>query len=249
MGSTRLLVPPEALRGGAAEVEVRGDDHHYLFRVRRLRPGDAVTLFDGTGRQAAATVERVEAERALLRAEAPTAEAAPGWRLAIAVALIKGDRMEWCLQKLTEVGADEIIVMHTARTVVRLDGERAASRVARFSAVAADAARQSHRATVPAISIAPSLDAALAAVAGAPLRLLAHTLAGDDLAAAVAAGRAGTAGGRAALAVGPEGGFSPDEVERAIGAGWTAVGLGPNVLRAETAAVVGAALLGFALGR
>jgi 16S rRNA (uracil1498-N3)-methyltransferase len=240
-GSTRLLVAPAALRAG--EVEITGDDHHYLFRVRRLRPGDVVTLFDGAGRQSAAAVDRIEAERAILIAEPPIAEpAASSWRLAIAVALIKGERMEWCLQKLTEVGADDIVVMHTARTVVRLDGDRATSRISRWTAVAIDAARQSHRATVPTISIAPSFEAALATLATAPLRLIAHPLAADDLAAAIAAARP-AAPRTAALAIGPEGGFAPTELDLALSLGWSPISLGPHILRAETAAIIGAAQL------
>ena len=238
MSVSRLLVAPASLRAG--ELVIDGDDHHYLFRVRRLRPGDQVTLFDGAGGEADAEVLRVEAATAVLRAGAPRQHGPAGCRLRVAVGLIKGDRMDWCVQKLVEVGADEIVLVQTARAVVRLDGDRAAARAARLEGVARDAARQSRRATLPSITLLPSFAGVLTRLADSDLRLLAHTQAsGEDLRAALPAAPTATA----ALFVGPEGGFTGDEIAAALAGGWALVGLGQNVLRTETAAIVGAALL------
>lgn len=240
--SCRLFVPPAAL--GAGSLIVGGDDHHYLFRVRRLRPGTALTLFDGEGREAEATVASVAEDQAVLTVEPPRQVAQPpACHVLVMPALIKGERMDFCIQKLVELGVSEIAPVCTARTVVRLEGERARRRHERFVDIARDAARQSGRATVPAIRDITDLDQALAGAAGFPLKLLlwprerARTL--RDVVA--------TPLPRAVCAlIGPEGGFAPDEVERAVAAGFEPVGLGPHILRAETAALAVAAVLAFA---
>ncbi|WP_428268780.1 RsmE family RNA methyltransferase [Haliangium sp.] len=235
--SCRLFVLPERLVAGA--LAVRGADHHYLFRVRRLRPGARLTLFDGAGHEADAVVRAVGADEAELAVDLPRQVPIPaGCRLIVMPALIKGERMDFCVQKLVELGVAEIAPVRTARTVVKLSGERAARRRQRFLDIARDAARQSRRADVPAIHDIADLDVALARVAEVPLRLVAWThergrLLGEVLAAPIPAA--------ACVLIGPEGGLAPDEIERAVDAGFVPVGLGPRVLRAETAAVAVAA--------
>lgn len=228
----RLFVAPEALAAGRAEVT--GDDHHYLFRVRRLAVGAKVTVFDGAGAEADAEVVAIEAERAALAIGAARREPAPALHVTVVQALIKGDRMDWCVQKLVEVGADRIVAVATDRAVVRLDAERAASRQARLATIAREAAKQSRRAAIPAVDVL-GFDQALAIVAdlrlvclpgGRPLRELWARPATSAL-----------------LLVGPEGGLSQAEVERALAAGFEAVSLGSTVLRAETAGVAAVAAL------
>jgi len=223
----RVLVSAAALASGRAVVT--GDDHHYLFRVRRLAPGARLVVFDGEGGEADAEVETVEAVAATLRLGPARREPPPGLHLTVIQGLIKGDRMDWCVQKLVEVGADRILLVPTERAVVRLDGERAASRQARMAAIAREAAKQSRRAVVPPVEVV-GLDAALATPA--ELRLVCHPAAARPLREHLA-----TTAASAAILVGPEGGLSPAEVERAGAAGFEAVSLGRGVLRAETAGV------------
>ncbi len=223
-------------------VTVRGDDHHYLFRVRRLTVGDAVTVFDGQGGEADAVVESIGAVEATLRVGPARREPAPALHLTVIQALIKGERMDWCIEKLVEVGVDRIVVVATERAVVKLDAARAASRLARLSTVAREAAKQARRAVVPAVELA-SLDEALAIPAA--LRLCCHPVAAGPL-------PVGTAAASAVILVGPEGGLAPGELDRASAAGFEAVSLGPTVLRAETAgpaAVAALKLASFASGR
>lgn len=240
--SCRLFVEPDTLAAGARVVD--GDDHHYLFRVRRLRPGNAVILFDGAGWEAEATVEAVEAARATLRVAAPhRVEAPPGCRLIVMPALIKGERMDWCVQKLVELGAAEIVPVCTARTVVKLAGERAQRRHRRFVDIARDAARQCRRATVPAVHEIMDLDQALALVTDVPLKLIPWERERQQVLGAALLRPLPPA---ACVLIGPEGGFEPAEVDRAVAAGFVPVGLGPRVLRAETAALTVAALFALA---
>lgn len=241
--SCRLFVPPGTLAAGSRAVE--GDDHHYLFRVLRLRPGSRLTLFDGAGHEAVAVVEQVEAERALLLVEPPVIrEPARACRLTVMPALIKGERMDWCLQKLVELGVDAIMPVHTARTVVRLAGERAQRRHQRFVDIARDAARQCGRTSVPVIHPIMDMATALSSVADIPLKLLPWE---RERRCSLREALPHPLPPAACVLVGPEGGFAPDEVENAVAAGFAPVGLGAHVLRAETASVAVAAVFALAL--
>ena len=227
---TRIFVAPDQLVAG--ELVVRGDEHHYLARVRRARPGDAVELVDGAGRRATATIARLsEGETTLVAGPAETIIAAPPWVRAL-VPLIKGERMDACIEKLVEVGVDAIVVWPAARSVARLEDSRRDARLARYRTIAQAAARQSGRAQVPEVALAAGL---AAAVTGLPpgLRLVLDPT--SD--AALDPGDATDI----TLVSGPEGGLTPDEHERL--AGFAPVGLGPRVLRAETAPMVAVALI------
>jgi 16S rRNA (uracil1498-N3)-methyltransferase len=150
---------------------------------------------------------------------------------------IKGDRMDACLEKLVEVGADEIVVWPAARAVVRWDGPRREARRARYEAALQAAARQCGRAQVPALAFAGDLGEAIAR-GGAGLGVALDPASDGEL--------AGLPLGEAAevtVASGPEGGFAPGELEQLARAGFASVGLGPRVLRAETAPVIAVALI------
>lgn len=228
--TARLCVAPARLAPGALVID--GDDHAYLFRARRLAVGDAVVVFDGGGREAAAVVREVDSARAVLDVGAVHAVARPAPHILVVQAVLKGERMDWCLEKLVEVGADAVLVCETERGVVRLDGERRAKRQARHQTIAREASRQSGRADVPPVRAAASLDQALAdpAVAAAAVRLVGDPAASRPLLTAVPADATSVV-----LLVGPEGGLGPDELVRAAAAGFVAVSLGATVLRAETA--------------
>jgi 16S rRNA (uracil1498-N3)-methyltransferase len=226
----RIFVDPAALVAG--ELIVRGDEHHYLARVRRARPGDPVELVDGEGRRAAATIERIGERETSLRAGAAEQIAAPLPFVRALVPLIKGDRMDTCIEKLVEVGVDAIVVWPAARSVARLDDARRDARIAKYRAIAQAAARQSGRAQVPAIASAGDLTAALVGLPDG-LRLVLDPT--SDAALDAGAARDIT------IVSGPEGGLAPDELDRL--ASFTPLGLGPRVLRAETAPMIAVALI------
>src|SRR4051795_7878362 len=144
------------------ELTITGDEHHYLHRVRRARPGDPRELVEGAGMRAAAEIVRIAGDHTVVRAETPSAVVAAPPHVRVLLPLIKGDRMETCLEKLVEVGADEIVLWPAARAVVRLDAERRDARLAKYRAALQAGARQSGRAAVPAIGAADSLRAAVA---------------------------------------------------------------------------------------
>ncbi len=225
----RIYVTPLA----AGDVVVRGDEHHYVSRVRRARSGDAVELVDGAGKRARGVIAAIRDAETIIRVDAveDVVDAPP--RIRVLVPLIKGDRMDTCIEKLVEVGASEIVIWPAARAVVKLEGNRLATRVEHYGAAAQAAARQSGRASVPAVSAAASLADAIAKLpAGARVVL-------DP-----AADRGEWPHGEdVTLISGPEGGFAPAELDALAAASFISVGLGPRVLRAETAPVVAVALV------
>jgi 16S rRNA (uracil1498-N3)-methyltransferase len=226
----------------AGRVELTGEPFHHLAHVLRARRGDRVVLFDGAGREADAVVDAVAADAALLTAGPPRAAAGATVELTLLVGLLKGEKMDWVVQKATELGVTRIVPLAAAHAVVRLDGARRASRIARWEKIAREAARQSGRADVPAVA-AVTPPATAFVDTHSPLRLLFH-----ERDAAPVAPHLGPYPA-AALAVGPEGGFAPDEVAAARAAGWQVVSLGPRILRAETAALAALAIVGHALRR
>lgn len=226
----RIFVEPAALAAGS--LTIRGDEHHYLSRVRRARPGDTLELVDGAGRRARATISHISDAETTLTASAPEAIVACPPRIRALVPLIKGDRMDACLEKLVEVGVDELIIWPAARSIVRLDAKLEA-RVAKYQAIAQAAARQSGRADVPAVRYAPNLAAAARSLPDGQ-RLVLDPTSDAPLSPAAA---------DITLVSGPEGGLAPDELDILLAAAFTPLGLGPRILRAETAPMVAVALI------
>lgn len=228
----RIFVDPAVLLAG--ELEVTGDEHHYLARVRRARVGDAVELVDGAGRRAAAKVLRITEASTWLDVAIPEAIPARPPFVRSLLPLIKGERMDYALEKLVEVGVDEIVLWPAARAVVKLDADRRAARLAKYAAALQAAARQSGRAQVPSIRYAESLAEAITALPPGARFVL--DPASDEPFGTISALDV-------TIASGPEGGLARDELEALARAGFASVGLGPRILRAETAPVVAIARL------
>ncbi len=195
-------------------------DFHHLGRVLRLRAGEAVRASDGRGGWRACRW----AARDVLEPDGPVSRqqrVAP--EVTVGFSLVKRDRPEWIVQKLTELGVDVIIPLAAQRCVVRWEGERGGRHLDRLRVVAREAAAQSRRVWLPSVEplatprdVLVRPDVVLADQDGGPVSL-----------------------DTPAVLVGPEGGWSPEE----LAAGATRVGLGSQVLRAETAAVTAGALL------
>jgi len=224
-----LVEVPAGEELGTARV-IDGPDGHHLQRARRLGPGEALTVADGRGAWRLYVVEAVEPGRLRLAASGPERrEPVLRPRLAVAFALTKGQKPETVVTRLTELGVDEIVVVQARRSMVRWRGDRGPAALARLERVAREAALQCRRARLPVL-VGPC---DLAEIAARPGVVLAERA------------EAGPAPGPPdqgwTLVVGPEGGF--DDEERALLAGAPRLPVGPHVLRAETAAVAGAALL------
>ena len=235
----RIYIAPADLHAG--EVSICGDEHHYVGRVRRSRVGDLVELVDGAGRRAAARIVRFSDIATVVLAGEPEPVLAPVPRVCALIPWIKGDRMDQCVEKLVEVGCDELVLWPAARAVVQLAGGRRDARVGKLRAAAVAAARQCGRAAIPEVTAAENLAAALAALPAASARHVLDPASADRLVL-------GAAIAHVTLASGPEGGLEPRELEVLLAAGFTSLGLGPRTLRAETAPVVAVALVRAATG-
>ncbi|MGL6097502.1 MAG: RsmE family RNA methyltransferase, partial [Fimbriiglobus sp.] len=218
---------PQPLAPG--EVVLDGPEAHHLAAVRRFGPGDCVTLFNGDGFEYPAEVISAAKKSAVLMVRSADAVSREvGFPLVVAAALPKGDRADFLVEKLTELGATRFVSLTTARSVVNPKG----AKVEKFGRAVIEASKQCGRNTLMAVD-PPAAWAAFAGRADLPpTRLILHTEGGiparEIPREAVRAG--------VVFAVGPEGGFAPEEVAAATAAGWQAVTFGPRVLRVETAA-------------
>ena len=235
----RLFVPPESLRGERARLDRAA--HRHLVRVLRLKCGDVVHLFDGVGTEIEARIEAVGAASVEVALGARRRLPAPACAITLLASPPRGERMELIVQKATELGVARIVPVTSARAMVKAGPHQRA----RWQSIANEASRQSGRADIPAITDLLPLATAVAREGGATSTrlLLWEGERVQSLGAALAGGpRAVT------LLVGPEGGFAPEEVALTAAAGFLPVGLGPRILRAETAAIVAVALAQAAAG-
>jgi 16S rRNA (uracil1498-N3)-methyltransferase len=232
----RVFVPSERLTG--QRVVLDGEPHRHLAKVLRVEPGQVVLVFDGGG---------TEIEARVLAVGARTIELELGERRAVALAPVtitllqgvpKGDRMDLIVQKATELGVSRIVPVLAQRAVAR----PSASRARRWQTIAQEAARQSGRADVPEVTPPIALPEAVAEVREGTRLVLWEEEHGRPLRSAL------QGDARIALLVGPEGGLSVEEVVEARTHGFLPVGLGPRILRVETAAIVAVALVQAASG-
>ncbi len=220
--------PSPASAGAVAQVFVEDlascepapADVHHLSRVLRLRPGETVIASDGRGSWRPCTYSGAGTWLEPAGDTAYVARQAP--EVTVCFTPVKGDRPEWVVQKLAEIGVDRIVVLRSARSVVVWEGDRAARAVERLSKIAVQAAAQSRRAWIPAVEGVASL---LELARSEPL-VLAERGGGQ-----VGLGRP--------VCVGPEGGWTEEE----LAAAEKLAGLGDGVLRAETAAIVAGTLV------
>lgn len=202
---------------------------HYIGRVLRLGSGAAVQLFDGSGNEFLGSLIEVAKKQVRVHVEhvSPGLAESP-LSVHLGQGLSRGERMDWAIQKATELGATDITPIISERCEVRLNDERADKRLAHWRQVAISACEQCGRSVLPRIHSPQALGGWLAVEAD--LRLVLHPQA--ESLGAHARPRS------LAVLIGPEGGLSEEEVDRAVSAGFARARLGPRVLRTETAPVV-----------
>lgn len=225
-------------------LQLRGEESHHARRVLRLRPGDAVTCFDGEGNGWNATIDRFEGERTFASIVAPLRpEAPPRPRITLAQALVKGDRMDLILQKATELGVARVRPVAADRSDVRLDGARRDKRLERWRRIAIEAAKQSERLSLPIIDPPAPLDEVLAATDRPAIAFV-------ERATRSARSTLGALAGSAAvtIVIGPEGGWTERERSAFDAEDLVSASLGDHILRTETAAIAALAIVTYALG-
>jgi 16S rRNA (uracil1498-N3)-methyltransferase len=211
-------------------IDLTGPEAHHLATVCRLRPGDAVRLFNGDGREYPALIRSVTRKAVQLeihRVDQPQRELA--FTLIVTAPLPKGDRAQFLIEKLTELGVTAFVPLSCARSVVH----PRESKLEKLHRYVIEASKQCGRNRLMEIRDLADWATYCHAEAGGKLRLLGHPGGRDYFDAP-----ASTSAAEVDVAVGPEGGFTDEEVARAREAGWQLIDLGPRMLRVETAALV-----------
>lgn len=237
MSIPRFLCPPPLHWDTLFELPPQAA--HHAHRVLRLRVHDKVQVFDGAGMAYDAAIAQINGRQVVLGAPTSQVMERPArLPITLAQALCSSEKMDWVVQKATELGAAEIVPVQTQRSVARLSGERAERRTRHWHEVASAACEQCGRNHLPQVHAPQDFTTWLAQMRDTGVtRLILLPQATTSLHAVPAPQGALT------LLVGPEGGFSAEEVQLAQQAGFLPVRLGTPVLRTETAAIAGLAAL------
>ena len=235
-----FFVDPDAIT--PPTIRMTGDLLHHLRDSLRLHPGDSLTLNDGRGTRYRVEVTQVTSQaidsRIIEQQSEPARRTSP---IVLGQALIKGDKMDWVIQKATELGVDTIVPIHSTHSVIKPRPERLDHKRSRWERIARDAAQQSERWTIPTIADPVDLAGLCRQYASAPVKgMLAERSTGPSLATIPLPQNYQHP---IVLLIGPEGGWAPDEQRLAQEQGFIPLTLGPRILRAETAAVVALSIL------
>jgi 16S rRNA (uracil1498-N3)-methyltransferase len=220
-------------------MDIHGSEAQHIRTVLRLKSGDELRLADGQGRVVEARIEacgsesvRVQVIRVVKSAvESPV-------KITLAQAYLKDRKMDALVRPLTELGIDRWILFAAERSVARPDDRRLAARIERWNRLSREAVKQCRRSRIMEIVPAESFDAMLAQASGCDPRILFWEQQGASFFL-----ETGDRVESVFAAIGPEGGFSPREVEHARRCGFVTAGMGPRILRAETAGITAAVLL------
>jgi 16S rRNA (uracil1498-N3)-methyltransferase len=234
MRLTRVYVDEDLATGQRLTVD--GSAGNHIVRVLRLRVGEELTVFNGRGGEYGAVIEEIHRDVVSVGVREHRDEGRESaFELTLAQGISRGERMDWVVQKATELGVTRIMPLFTQRSVVHLDEKQAAKKVQHWRGIAVAACEQCGRNVVPDI-VAPVAVYEMLEKAASGAKLLLSPAAQQRIADV-------HADGAATVLIGPEGGLAQVEQDAAVRAGFTPVRMGPRVLRTETAAVCALTLL------
>lgn len=220
----------------AQQLELASGPAQHVARVLRMGVGDTLRLFNGEGGEYPATICQLDRRRVtVLLADCIASEVESPLGIHLGISISRGDRMDWIVQKATELGVAALTPLFSQRTEVKLRGERADKKLQHWRQVAISACEQSGRNTLPRIHSPAELDRWLRQCAGSRRFVLHHR--------ATAASAGSDQPSTIDLLVGPEGGLEQQEIAQAEAAGFESMSLGPRVLRTETAPLAALAIL------
>lgn len=240
----RFVAPPSACHGD--QIQLGDEEARHATQVLRLREGDPATVLDGAGQELRCAVSVISRRAVTLCVRERITHPAPRHRVTLLQAMAKGRTMEWIVEKATELGAAAIVPVLTERSVVRLDAADAAAKKLRWERTALEAVKQCGNPWRPRLAEPCTLEAALAHAAELDLHLVASLESGarpPGVHFGEFAAERGHPPRTVGLWVGPEGDFTADEYRALAQAGARATSLGKLVLRCETAAVAGLAVV------
>ena len=211
---------------------------YHVARVLRLREGATITGFDGRGHDYPSEILLVKGDEVRVRVGAPIAGLPESpLRITLVQAVSRSERMDWTLQKASELGVRTIVPVLSSRSVVRLDERQAEKKTRHWQAIVAAACEQCGRSVVPEVRVPQDLGRYLGSGAREGQRFVLSPTGPASLAGL------SSVGPRVELLIGPEGGLDDTELERASAVGFAPVRLGPRVLRTETAGIVALTVL------
>jgi 16S rRNA (uracil1498-N3)-methyltransferase len=234
----------DRLDGSTVSITDAGQLHH-LKDVLRLKVNDGVIVFDSEGSEYTGAITAIGRKQAVIKVTASKPARRNQIKLTIACAIPKGDCMDDIIDQLTQLGVERIIPMLTERVVVRLDETKKEARLKRWRTIAQNAARQSQRNALPLIEPVTDVASVISQSQNYDLKLIPNLEGERKVIKDVLAGPRTK---NILVLIGPEGDFTPEEVELARGAGFIPVSLGDTVLRVATAAVAVASYIKFAVG-
>ena len=238
MRLTRVYV--EGPLGSGKRVKLEGSAASHITRVLRLRVGAALILFDGAGGEYEASIDKAHGGEVIVAVGAQQAiERESPLALTLAQGVSRGERMDLVVQKATELGVSRLVPVLTERSVMRLTAQQSDRKVNHWRAIAIAACEQCGRNRLPSVAAPVALRDFLKGDAGAAAdtRLLLSPV------GTAALNDVPRPNGAVTVLIGPEGGLTDEEEHAAVTAGYTALRLGPRVLRTETAAIAALALL------
>jgi 16S rRNA (uracil1498-N3)-methyltransferase len=236
MRLNRIYTPGPLASGNDIQLTPSGANH--VARVLRMRVGDPLAVFDGDGNEFHAELASIDGNKVAARIGAQIVGTPESpLKITLVQGISRSERMDWALQKATELGVKVIAPVITARSVVRLDDKQSAKKLEHWRQIVSGACEQSGRSHVPDVLAPISLRQYLQDHAKAGLRLVLSPTGPSALAGLTSMST------RVELLIGPEGGLDDEEIERAQAASFVPVRLGPRVLRTETAAVTALTVL------
>ena len=227
-----------------------GTEAHHCTHVLRHQVGDRVVVFDGRGNELTARISALRKETVELEPVTRGSTPRPDWRLILVQAVPKAKQMDAILQKAVELGVTEIVPVLSERSVVQLDGERAEAKVEKWRAILIDAAKQSGQNWLPTLHPAVSARDYFARPLVTDLSIIGSLQPGARTFKQILGEfeqEKGRRPGSIAMLIGPEGDFTPAEMNQAFNTGCRPVTLGPIVLRSETAAIFSLSILSYEL--
>ena len=236
----KFFIPMEDVQGDSLVIR---EDAHHILHVLRKEIGDCLTVCDGCGQDYECEIVSASADQVICRIlEQHMAATEPEIQLTLFQGLPKAEKMEWLLQKGVEIGIYDFIPVMTGRSVVKLDGKKADSKLVRWNKITQSAAKQSGRGLLPEVKNVVSVEQAIKTFDKYDLILVLYEEdRGRSLKEILRTQK--TMPRKIALWIGPEGGFDPAEITLLTNAGAVTAGLGPRILRTETAGMTAATIV------
>lgn len=243
---SRFYITPESVKDD--KIILKGDELHHVRDVMRLQPNEPVTAFDGTGKEYFGKIVQCSLKEAVIKIDKVVSkDNSRGLEITLACGLPKLDRMDYIIQKTTELGVNKIVPLSTRRTIVLLDNEKKSdSRLLRWQRIAIESSKQSGRSTLPQIETIKKFETYIKDLKDFDLAIIATLAEGTKYIKDVLSQSQAK---KILVLIGPEGDFTKQEVDLALSNKCQPVSFGPLVLRCDTAAIYALSVLNYQMAK